>query len=509
MTAALTPEELGDVGEDLFRTLCSQARLTANKSDRDRTGWDFRVEFPIAAAAGMTLDQRSPRACQIQIKTTAGESGSRVVAKLSAIERLAKDVAPAAVVVMRMRSDGSPITGYMIHLIGDELARVLRSLRRAEAKGRKDINRMSISFDYRRGRRFELTAEGLGQALSEVCEEDVAAYAERKRNQLANLGYEGGGIEAEALMWVESKDHLIKVLSGLAPMKPMQMRAFDRRFGIRVPYQGTLLDGIEEFPIELPGVGSCEIVIRNGPRRPAALFLCEASVPPPIDGAPLLVIRHDALTVLFKEDRLELQSNGAFSGDERDLEAWILLLRGLSYLASGTATIELEWRGIRMPPVVIPEGGLTGPHIDELPWLLEFVERWRETLSLAGVVPGSTFLLDDIWKARAAKMALDMMFSREPRARFEFDVIEGAEGEQSLDALYFNSVTFAGSTITFAVKVTLSRESASSMAFASSRFDMLDIRPGVTDLSAYGTELAAGNDIAVVIDPSNLTVDDR
>ncbi|MGV8364822.1 hypothetical protein, partial [Pseudomonas aeruginosa] len=80
--------------------LCSQARLTANKSDRDRTGWDFRVEFPIAAAAGMTLDQRLPRACQIQIKTTAGERGSRDVAKLSAIERLAKDVAPAAVVVM-------------------------------------------------------------------------------------------------------------------------------------------------------------------------------------------------------------------------------------------------------------------------------------------------------------------------------------------------------------------------------------------------------------------------
>ncbi len=150
-----------------------------------------------------------------------------------------------------------------------------------------------------------------------------------------------------------------------------------------------------------------------------------------------------------------------------------------------------------------------GPHIDELPWLLEFVERWREALSLAGVASGAAFLLDDIWKARAAQMALDMMFSREPRARLEFDMIEGAEGERSLDALYFNSVTFAGSTITFAVKVTLSRESASSTAFVSSRFDMLDIRPGVTDLSAYGAELASGNDIAVVIDPSNLAVDDR
>lgn len=41
---SLTPEALGVSGEDLFRSMC--AGLTCNKSDRDVTGWDFRVELP-------------------------------------------------------------------------------------------------------------------------------------------------------------------------------------------------------------------------------------------------------------------------------------------------------------------------------------------------------------------------------------------------------------------------------------------------------------------------------
>jgi hypothetical protein len=185
MTTALSPDDLGEVGESLFRKLCAQAQLTCNKADRDRTGWDFRVEFPMGGEPSETLDQRSPRVCQIQLKSTAGESGTRINARLSAIERLAKDGAPAAIVVFRMRADGTELMGYVIHLLGEELAKVLLRLRRAESEGRTDINHMTISFDYRKGRRFKPDADGLRTALSEVSPVDVDAYAEEKRDQLA------------------------------------------------------------------------------------------------------------------------------------------------------------------------------------------------------------------------------------------------------------------------------------------------------------------------------------
>ena len=149
MTERLPPDELGVVGENMFRTLCGQARLVCNKSDRDVTGWDFIVEFPMAAPdAAVPLDQRPADACHVQLKSTAGESGSRVSAKLSAVERLAKDPRPALIVAFRLRPDGQPLVGYIIHLIGDELARVLRRLRAGEANRAFDINRATINFDY-------------------------------------------------------------------------------------------------------------------------------------------------------------------------------------------------------------------------------------------------------------------------------------------------------------------------------------------------------------------------
>lgn len=125
----LTSEQLGDAGEDLFRLLCSQAQLIPNPSSRDRTGWDFRVEFPMDASEATTLDKRLPRVCQVQVKATAG-SEHTVAARLSSVDRLAKDAAPAAIVVFKLRTDGLPLMGYVIDLIDDQLARVLQRLRR-------------------------------------------------------------------------------------------------------------------------------------------------------------------------------------------------------------------------------------------------------------------------------------------------------------------------------------------------------------------------------------------
>jgi hypothetical protein len=150
MTQRLPPDELGFVGENMFRTFCGQARLVCNKSDRDVTGWDFIIEFPMAGPdAGVPLDQRPAKACHVQLKSTAGENGSRVSAKLSAVERLAKDPRPALIVAFRLRSDGQPLAGYVIHLIDDGLAHVLHRLRAAEAKATPKIYRFMLALSAR------------------------------------------------------------------------------------------------------------------------------------------------------------------------------------------------------------------------------------------------------------------------------------------------------------------------------------------------------------------------
>lgn len=502
---ALTPEALGDVGEDRFRSLCSAAGVICNKSERDRTGWDFRVELPFDEQNGAALDQRSPRVCQVQVKATAGESGSRITAKLSAIERLAKDVVPAAIIILRLRHDGSPVAGYVVHLIDDDLGRVLRRLRKASADARRDLNHMTISFDYAKARRFDLTPGGLRQVLEEICGDDIAGYTERKQSQLADLGYgERGGLEAEALIWIDGPDHLTRILTGLAPLKPLRLQAYDRRFDIRLPYTGPLLDGLKEFSLQLPHAGPCEVAIRNGPRAPAALFKCEAFVPPPIADGPLMVIRHPLLAIVFKPDGLDFETIGVFNEGRPTLDEWRLLLRGLSYLASGSGSIALEFGGARLPPVAVPEKGLDGPYVEELPRLLEFVDRWGECLALAGVSPTEPFALDEIWEADLVQMIQDMLFNPAPVARLEFDVVEGSTTEQVLDALYFNAATFAGASISLALKVSLTRTGEAAEGFSSTAFELLDIRPAVADLKTYGAQIAGDHALSILIDPDNV-----
>jgi hypothetical protein len=460
----LTPEQLGDAGEDLFKLLCSQAQLIPNPSTRDRTGWDFRVEFPMGDTTATTLDKRLPRVCQVQIKATAGGSGV-VTAPLSAVDRLAKDTAPAAIVIFRMRADGTPLMGYVVDLIDDELARILQRLRSVDKAGRTDTNRIKITFDYRKGRAFKPTPAGLREALEVTSPTDVAAYGDKKRHQLATLGFsDDGGIEANALVWIESQDHFMKMISGLAPLKPIKLDAYERRFDILLPYTGTLFDGIDEFPIQLPMVGACEIVVRGGPRDPAALFVCEAFAPPPIEGAPLMVIRHAMLTAVFKEDGLEVETVGHFYEDRHSVDDWILLLRALTYLDSDKGSIELEFKGVR---ISTPAAGLRGPDPEDLPRLLRFFERWKEALTLAGVSMGGDVALSAVWDAKSEQSGLDILCNPHPIATLEFDAIDGLDLQSGADALFFNTLSFGGESFTFAVKVRLVRPDPTSSRFVS------------------------------------------
>lgn len=97
----LTSDELGVAGEKLFAHLCGRAQLICNQSERDRTGWDFVVEFPMPGADGtLTLDRRAPTACSVQLKSTT--TSGPVSLRLSSAERLAKHLGPSFVVVFRL-----------------------------------------------------------------------------------------------------------------------------------------------------------------------------------------------------------------------------------------------------------------------------------------------------------------------------------------------------------------------------------------------------------------------
>jgi len=505
MTDSLSSDELGETGEALFRKLCAQAKLFCSKSDRDRTGWDFRVELPMETNTTARLDDRSARSCFIQLKCTANDSRGQVKARLSAVERLAKEPGPSAAIVFTLGRDGTEQDGFLIHLIGDELARVLRRLRLEDSRGRRDVNKREIAFRYHGAIRFDPSPSGLKTALEALCPSDMGGYVDAKREQLARLGYvEGGEVLGQAIFRVESVDHLTRVLCGLTPLSPLRIEAQDMRFGIPMPYRGPLFDGAKEIHFQLPPVGPCDIVVRNGPLAPAALFHCEAFAPPPIEGGPLMVIRHPLITVLFKPDRLEFQTVDIIGGGRHGLDDWLLLLRALVHLSSGHGTIGLTFGGHFAPPLKVAPDALTGPDSEDLPKILSFLEGWKRGLGQAGLPEPQPFTLDDVSAVCAAQMTVDMIFNPAPIARLEVGLIEGADDLQSVTVLYFNTVGFAATSFSFALRVTLER--GPNNVFASTAFDLLDIRPPVPDIDPYGAAIAEQHGETILMHPGNITI---
>ena len=195
-------DDLGDWGESQFRSLCASAGLVANKAERDKMGWDFIVEvLPAASVPTLTLDQR-PKGlgCRVQIKTHwRSEDDDRFAMTLSSAERLAKEPGPSFVLVLTAErgsegDDPKLVECHLIHMVDDNLKRVLKRLRETAADPQaKSLAEQTISYSPKlAGQQLPPKGQALRDALIRACGADSLPYFARKDEQLKTLGYESG-----------------------------------------------------------------------------------------------------------------------------------------------------------------------------------------------------------------------------------------------------------------------------------------------------------------------------
>lgn len=501
----LSPDDLGEAAETLFRHLCARARLVCNKSDRDRSGWDFVVDFPLAAAERDTLlDQRQKRRCNVQLKATASAGSGTVPLKLSAADLLAKDPQPAFIIVFRLRRDGAPLNGYLIHLLGEPLAKILRRLREAEARGRHDTHNLKITFDYRRlGTPFPLTPDGLRYALEIGCGSDPAHYVREKLHQLEMLGYEEGHLAVNVRFQVDSDDQLSRVLLGQEPLRPAHLESFDIRFGIPIPHSQETCAAVEEIMLSPPAGGPCTIAVTGPPLAPAAMFAAELFFAPPFDGNLRMLIRHPDLTFAFREAEIAFEADGVFTDRKRSLDETVMILRALDYLGSGAGVLTLT--GSSFGPITLPmTSPLWGPYLGQLPALARLASGWQTLLGMAGIRSTALLSMDDFWLGNRAGLATDLILNAAPIARFAFDRGDLAEVGETVRAIYFDSCALAGEGISYSVEVMLEPTPDRPDVFRSGGFRPLEVRPMVADLNEYMDELAQRFAAPVMIHPDNV-----
>ncbi len=92
--------------------------------------------------------------------------------RLSSAEHLAKELKPTFVYVFKVRKDGQFVDAYLIHMLDEPLAKVLKRLRKEQAKGTGTaINQKSLTM---REGQFGERLEPNGQALRSALEKNYA-----------------------------------------------------------------------------------------------------------------------------------------------------------------------------------------------------------------------------------------------------------------------------------------------------------------------------------------------
>jgi hypothetical protein len=345
----LKSDPLGVKGESRFQEICADAGLICNKSTWDRTGWDYIVEFGFEeATSARPLDSRStPLSSHVQVRTLLAHN-DRVKLRLSAAERLAKELKPAFVYVFKVV--GTKITdAFLIHIIDEPLASILKRLRQEHAIGNAaQINKKYISFAASAlGARIEPTGEALRGAIQAACGPRLDAYATRKMDQLNQLGFEPfpyrGTLRFRQLRGL---DELVDVFLGLERnIEIDRLEAFEVRFGIPLPLRqfapATQTVSIDPHPFD-----SCTITVRNDELGLPGVFKAELFVPA-IPNLPIGSFKYLVKSTLFSflvplQGQLSFWQSDDIGSQKHPPECWVNHARLLVGLATGKANLEIR-----------------------------------------------------------------------------------------------------------------------------------------------------------------------
>jgi hypothetical protein len=320
----LTPEQIGKAGELKLDELCNETSVKCVALVPDLLGVDRHLEFPSAPSSEfVSLDTRPPPlSCYVQVKSKSPKQRSWNMS-LSVAERLAKSGKPAFIALFEVGDKAKVRRGYLAHLRGALLARILERLRDADSKGHGDLNRRTISLTPEDAVEFQLDGDAFAQALRLAIGESMSAYAETKNHELLTLGFDSdrftavincGGIDFDALVDAHMGERSI-------PIEGMEFS--ERRFNISRPAApGTLMGG--ELSIEATPIDGYELTI-TGEGSTNELRLSCSVLYPQVPGLPRdkLKFRLIASLVTFKFGGSRLTYTAKLNDDvERPLASW-------------------------------------------------------------------------------------------------------------------------------------------------------------------------------------------
>lgn len=263
----MSERAVGPLGESTLRKLASEANASLTRTDDDRWGWDYLLEFPLP------LQMRSEEAdrveelcrCLVQVKST-DSPGSSCQVKVSNWMYLVGTALPSFILALHFDGTRDCSALYVVHIWDDQISTVLRRVRELGVAGEGDqLHKHKLTVRWRDTDRLpEVSGKALLRRIEEHIGPSPAAYSDKKLQLWRSVGYDAGNALVTVRIEVPpeyQKRHPDELLAdsvlGLVPsLQVAGGEVRDLRFGI----PGTLLRPI-----------SAGARLTLGPARPAAI----------------------------------------------------------------------------------------------------------------------------------------------------------------------------------------------------------------------------------------------
>lgn len=451
----INSDALGEKGERRFQELCADAELFCNKVGRDRTGWDFMVEFPFPAESSeLPLDRRpQPLECRVQVKTVWSDR-KKVKIRLSAAERIAKLLSPTFIFVLTVGSSLEFDRIYCIHIIDDVLSEILMTIRKYEKNGIVRLNREFIILDYTKyAKPSMISGKEVKEFIEKSSKRDMQYYIRMKNDQISNLGVIGNRYSGSFILQANSERELVDILLGVSKGKLIRFSLEETRFGIELPQYHSALGG-EVSVMPKPRKG--RVILRNKELNEIINIDVDITVPSlPQDTSinfKKMLIRNE-----FVEFVIELENSiSSFhykmtSGKATSLNNRLSLNKIIRILSSSSPIFELRSKGyssIKFEFVPkIPEN-----HISYISFEQEILSKISKIVDLAG--GGDIDLSDEEMNSQlwAIRFVHDICIVPEHTTINSLKIIPTREFPPDLikaEALFVTKLVFGKSSIAF------------------------------------------------------------
>jgi hypothetical protein len=382
--------------------------------------------------------------------------------RLSSAERLAKELKPAFIYVFMVNESPHSVdfvNAYLIHILDDNLARILKRLRKEHADGCLRINKKWISFSPNTaGQRLSPIGEALCGAVKTICAPNLREYSLKKADQLESLGFNLHRYDIKTQLAPMNPTELVDVFLGLKKAEISSVESLETRFDIKIAMPEPRLSKgmLQVSPQE---ADRCKIIVQRDRVFPPAVF--EASVFfPPIPNLPAnqckCLIKSEFFQIILEQSSFKFELP-PFKELLSGIEEWQNLVRMLISFHKGNCSIIMSSaklpQELTIPVTFKPNGNskISEWDINSLEFLLEALRGLDKVFKLSGAAVQKVTLIE-IERVVDKLVIANRLFSESPKLPPLNFYTEGPTGTalpEKFDTIYVSLIPIEETTLAY------------------------------------------------------------